>query len=335
MRRRQLIALLGGAVVEPTIFCSFAAIAQQPNRLRRVGMLMSFPESDAGAQARAAAFRDGLRRLGWTEGHNIRTDTRWATPDDSESLRRFAKELVALQPDVIFSPNTPSTAALLQQTHTIPIIFAAVSDPVGSGFAASIARPGGNATGILLMEPTLAGKWVELIKEIAPRITRVAFLYNPATAPYAEIFLNPFKAAAASRAMEAIAAPVRNPSAFESVVAAQAHEPNSGLIVMPDSFTTTHRVAITSSAARHRLPAVYPFPFFSKVGGLLSYGNEILDNYRLAATHVDRVLKGTNTSELPIEAPVKYKLVVNLKTAKALGITISASILIRADEVIE
>jgi putative ABC transport system substrate-binding protein len=331
MRRREFITLLGGTVAAWPL----AARAQQGERVRRIGALMSFAESDPEGQARIAAFRDGLQKLGWTDGGNIRIDTRWATPDDAEPLRRFAKELVALQPDLIFSPTTPSTAALLQQTRTIPIVFAAVSDPIGSGFVASFARPGGNVTGFSLLEPTMAGKWLELLKEIAPRVARVALLFNPAMAPYAEYYLTAFKASAASSAVGAIVAPVRDTSELESVVAIYAREPNSGLIVMPDSFTTSHRAEITSLAARYGLPAVYPFRYFAEVGGMLSYGNDPLDNYRRAATYADRILKGTKPSELPIQAPVNFELVINLKTAKALGLDIPATVLARADEVIE
>jgi putative ABC transport system substrate-binding protein len=298
-------------------------------------VLIGWPESDPEGQASVAAFRDGLQKLGWTEGHNIRIDTRWATPADAESVQRFAKELVALQPDLILSQNTPTTAALLQQTRTIPIIFAYVTDPVGSGFVASFSRPGGNVTGFNVSEPTLAGKWVELLKEIAPRVVRVAMLFNPATAPYAEYWLNPFKAAAASFGVEAIAATVHDTSELESVVAAQAREPNSGFIVMPDTFTTAHRSEITSLAARYRLPAVYPRRFFTELGGLLSYGVDLTDNFRRAATYADRILKGEKPSELPVQAPVKFELVINLKAAKALGLTIPESFLVRADKVLE
>ena len=224
---------------------------------------------------------------------------------------------------------------MLQHTRTIPIIFATVSDPIGSGLVASFPRPGGNVTGFILMEPTLAGKWLELLKEIAPRVNRVAFLFNPTTAPYAEYYLNPFKAAAASFAVEAIAAPVRDISALESVIAAQAREPSSGLLVIPDTFTIAYRAELISLAARYRLPAVYPFRFFTEVGGLMSYGNDILDNYRRAATYVDRVLKGANPSELAVQAPVKFELVINLKTAKALGLDVPMHLQQRADAVIE
>ena len=224
MRRRDFITLLGGAAAWP-----LAARAQQADGMRRIGVLMGYAESDREGQAFVAAFREGLQKLGWTEGRNIRIETRWAAPDDAESRQRFAKELVALQPDVILANNTPTTAAMLQQTRTIPIIFASVSDPVGSGFVASFPRPGGNVTGFTNIEPTMAGKWLELLKEIAPRVNRVAFLFNPATAPYAEYYLNPFKTAAASFAVEAIAAPVRDTSELESVIAAQARAPNGGL----------------------------------------------------------------------------------------------------------
>ncbi len=312
-----------------------AANAQQPERMRRIGVLMAYAESDREGQAWVAAFWEGLQKLGWTEGRNTRIDTRWTTPADAESRQRFAKELVALRPDVILSHTTPTTAALLQQTRTIPIIFATVSDPVGSGFVASFPQPGGNVTGFTLIEPTMAGKWVELLKEIAPRVNRVAFLFNSATATYADYFLKPFKAAARSFAVEAIAASVRDSSELESVVAAQAREPNGGLIVMPDSFTDTHRLEITSLAARYHLPAVYAYRFFTKLGGLLSYGNDLVDQYRRAAVYADRILKGAEPSELPVQVPVKFELVINLKTAKALGIDVPATLLGRADEVIE
>src|SRR5260370_14799457 len=329
--RRELLAALGGAVA----VWPLAARAQQPDQVRRIGVLMGYAESDSDARAWYAASREALQKLGWTEGRNIQIDTRWATPDDAESMRRLAKELVAPQPNVILSSTTPTTTALLQQTRTIPIVFAIVADPIGSGFVASFARPGGNVTGFIFTEPTMAGKWLELLKQIAPRIARVAMLFNPVSATYAEYWLNPFKAAAASFAVEAIATPVRDRSELNSVIAAQAREPNGGLIVMPDSFTDAHRVEITSLAARYRLPAIYPFPFFAEVGGLLSYGVDRTDHFRRAATYADRILKGEKPSELPVQAPVKFELVINLKTAKALGLTVPAFLQQRADEVIE
>ena len=295
---------------------------------------MGFPESDPQAQSFIAAFRDGLQKLGWMEGRNIRIDARWPA-FDAESRQRFAKELIALQPDLILSHTTPTTAALLQQTRTIPIVFATVTDPVGSGIVPSLARPGGNVTGFTLVEPTMAAKWVELLKEIAPRVNRATMLFNPATATYADYFLKPFKAAAPSFAVAAIAAPVRDLSELESVVAAQEREPNGGLIVMPDSFTDTHREEIISLVARHHLPAVYAYRFFAERGGLLSYGADLRDNFRRAADYVDRVLKGEKPGDLPVQAPTKFELVVNLKTAEALGLTVPPTILARADEVIE
>jgi putative ABC transport system substrate-binding protein len=250
-------------------------------------------------------------------------------------MRHFAKELVAPQPNVVLSSTTPTTSALLQQTQTVPIVFAIVADPIGSGFVASFARPGGNVTGFIFTEPTMAGKWLELLKGIAPRIARVGMLFNPVSAPYAEYWLNPLKAAATSFAVEAIPAAVRDRSEIESIIAAQASEPNGGLIVMPDSFTDVHRVEIASLAARYRLPAVYPFRLFAEVGGLLSYGVDRTDNFRRAAGYVDRILKGEKPADLPVQAPTKYELVINLKTAKALSLTVPDTLLARADEVIE
>ena len=330
IKRREFITLLGGvAAVWP-----LAGYAQQDQRMRRIGMLMAFTEGSAAGQDFVAAFRKGLQELDWTGGRNIQIDFRWAA-SDGESMQRFAKELVALQPELVLSSSTPTTAALLQETHTIPIIFANVVDPVGSGFIASLARPGGNVTGFIDNEASMVGKWLELLKEIAPRVNRVAFLFNPATATYAEYYLNPYKAAAASFAMESIAASVRNTSELESVVAAQARAADSGVIVMPDSFMSAHRAEVTSLVARHRLPAVSPYRFYTELGGLLSYGNDPVDNFRRAATYVDRILKGAKPSELPVQAPVKFELVINLKTAKALGLDVPPHLQQVADEVIE
>jgi putative tryptophan/tyrosine transport system substrate-binding protein len=329
MRRRDFITVVGSAAAWPLI-----AVAQQSDRMRRIGVLMGFAESDPEGQALVAAFREGLQQLGWTEGRNVRIDYRW-TALDKELMQRFAKDLVALQPDVILTQSTPATAVLLQQTRTIPIVFGLLADPIGSGFVASFPRPGGNVTGFVTMQPTMGGKWLELLKEIAPRTARVAALFNPATAPYAEYWLNPFKAAAASFAVQAIVASVHDASELESVVAAQAHEPNGGLIVMPDTFMNEHRSEITTLAARYRLPAVYPYRAFAESGGLLSYGDVLVDNFRRAASYVDRILKGEKPSELPVQAPVKFELVINLKTAKALGLDVPVHLQQRADEVIE
>jgi putative tryptophan/tyrosine transport system substrate-binding protein len=329
MRRRDFIGLAGGALAAWPL----AAHAQQPDRVRRIGMLMPVAESDPEAQAWIAAFREKLRQVGWTEGRNIRIDTRWGP--DAESRQRSAKELVALQPDLILSQSTPNTAALLQQTRTIPIVFVQVTDPVGSGFITSIPRPGGNVTGFITIEQTMAGKWLELLKEIAPRVNRVAFLFNPATATYAEFFLSSFKTAAASLAVEAIVAPVRGTSELEPVIAAQARAPNGGLIVMPDPFMVAHRAEVTSLAARYRLPIISPFRFYTELGALLSYGNDTTDSWRRAASYADRILKGAKSSELPVQAPVKFVLTINLKTAKTLGLDVPMLLQQRADEVIE
>ena len=292
MKRRYFLTLVGGAAMASPL----AARAQE--RVRRIGMLMGFAEGDPQAQAFVAAFRKGLQKLGWAEGRNIRIDTRWATPDDVELRQRFAQEFVALQPDVILSSNTPPTAALLQETRTIPIIFASIADPVGSGFVESFARPGGNATGFTILEPTMAGKWLELLKEIVPGVTRVAVLFNPATAPDFDYFVTPFQAAAPSFGVEAIVAPVRDKSELESGIAAQGRAPNAGLIVMLDFFMTAHRAEVTSLAARFRLPVISPYRYYTELGGLLSYGIDFIDNYRRAAGYVDRILKGEKPSDL-------------------------------------
>jgi putative tryptophan/tyrosine transport system substrate-binding protein len=331
LKRRDFVTLLGGAAAAWPL----EARAQQPDRVRRIGVLMGFPESDSEAQGYFAAFREGLRKLGWTEGRNIRIDTRWSIPTDAEAMQRFAKQLVALQPDLILSNTTPTTAALLQQTRSIPIVFAMIADPVGSGFVASFPRPGGNVTGFVVTEGSLGGKWLELLKEIAPRVAKVAMLFNPAAATYADFWLKPFKAAAASFGVEAIAAPVRDRSELESVVAAHASEPNGGLAVMPDSFTDAHRVEITSLAARYRLPAVYAYRFFAVLGGLVSYGIDLADNFPRAAAYADRILKGEKPTDLPVQAPTKYVLTINLKTAKTLGLDVPLHLQQRADEVIE
>jgi len=326
MRRRELLAGLGAAAAWPP-----AARAQPA---RRIGVLMGYAESDPEAQVWVAAFRDGLQKLGWAQGHNVRIDIRWAKAD-AGSMQRFAEELIALKPELVLSSSTASTAALLERTRATPIIFGIVADPIGSGFVASLARPGGNVTGFTNLEPTLASKWLELLKEVAPRVRRAALVFNPAAAPYVEYYLQPFKAAAASLAVEPIAAPVRDASELEAVVSAQAREPNTGLVAMPEAFLNAHRAEITSLAARHRLPAIYPYRFFAELGGLLSYGTDLSDNFRRAATYADRIMRGEKPGELPVQAPVKFELVINLKTAKALGLDVPLHLQQRADEVIE
>ena len=300
----------------------------------RIGVLMAFAESDHEAQSWVAALREELRKLGWTDGRNIEIDTRWAAAE-VDSMKRYAKELVALQPDLMVTSSTPATAAMLQQTDTIPIIFVLVADPVGSGFVASLPRPGGNVTGFTPIVGSLGGKWVELLKEIAPRIARVTLMFNPPTATFVEGYLSPFKAAAASLGAEAVIAPVHDMPELESLVAAQALEPTSGLVVIPDAFMVGHRAQITALAARYRVPAIYTFRSFAELGGLISYGPDFFDEYRRTASYVDRILKGEKPTELPVQAPVKFELVINLKAAKALGLTIPPTLFARADEVIQ
>jgi putative tryptophan/tyrosine transport system substrate-binding protein len=331
MRRREFITLLGGALTAWPL----GARAQQAGRMRRLGVLMAHAVSDPEFEAYLATFRDELQKLGWVEGRNIRIDTRWGALDDVEATQRLAKELVALEPEVILTQNTPPTASMLQQTRKIPVVFVIVADPVGSGFVESLSRPGGNATGFTVMEPTMGGKWLALLKEIAPRVNRAAFLFNPATAPYVDYYLNPFKAAAASIGLEAILAPVHDSAELETVIAAQAREPNGGMILIPDGFLNVHRDEIVLLVARYRLPTVYPWRFFAELGGLLSYGSDQNDEFRLAAAYVDRILEGERPSELPVQAPVKFELVINQKTAKALGLPIPQSLLATADAVIE
>jgi len=327
--RRELLAALGGAAAAWPL----AARAQQAGGMRRVGILMPFTERDPEGQTRVTAFREGLQKLGWTEGRNIRIEYRWAS--DATLMPQFAKELVALKPELILASSTPATASILEYTRTIPIVFVQVTDPIGAGFVTSLARPGGNVTGFIAVEPTMAGKWVELLKEIAPRVTRVAAVFNPATAPFPELFLNAFKVAATSFALDAIAAPIHDISELDHVISAQAREPNGGVIVLPDIFIAAHREEVVSLAARHRLPVVYPFRFFTEVGGLLSYGSEPLDPIRRAGGYADRILRGEKPSELPIKAPVKFELLINLKTAKALALDVPLFLQQRADEVIE
>jgi putative tryptophan/tyrosine transport system substrate-binding protein len=329
MRRREFITLLGGAAVAWPL----EARAQQSERVRRIGVLMAYPEADPEGKASVDAFRQELAKLGWT--HNIQIEVRWASPGDRQSLERYASELVALQPDLILSHSTPNTAALLERTRTIPVVFAQLSDPVGSGFVASLPRPGGNATGFTVVEGSMAGKWVELLKEVAPRVTRVAILFNPTTAPFAEIYLDPFKAAGSSLGLQVSAGRVQDGASLEAVIGAQGQESTGGIIVMPDSYLNAHRTELTSHAARHRVPAVYPYRIFPEEGGLLSYGIDLLDNYRRAAGYADRILRGTKPSELPVQTPLKLELVINLKTAKALGLDVPWFLQQRADEVIE
>jgi ABC-type uncharacterized transport system substrate-binding protein len=330
MRRREFTKLLGGAALG----WSVGTHAQQTERVRRIGVLTASAEGDQDGQSALAAFRKELRKLGWIEGRNIEIDVRWAA-GDVEMMKRFARELVAPQPDLILTSSTPAAAAMLQQTHTIPVVFVIVADPVGSGFVASLPRPGGNATGFTPIVRSLGSKWVELLKEIAPQITRVALLFNPPTATFIEGYLDPFKAAAASVGAEAIVTPVNDMPALESLITTQSHKPSAGLVVIPDAFTTRHRGEITALAARYHLPAIYWSRSFTEVGGLISYGPYIVDEYRRAALYADRILKGSKPSELPVQAPVKFELVINRQAAKALGLDVPPSLLTAADDVID
>jgi putative tryptophan/tyrosine transport system substrate-binding protein len=329
MRRREFISLVGSAAVAWPL----AARAQQPYRMRRMGVLLGNAENHE-TQSWVAALREELGKLGWTEGRNIEIDIRWAAADVA-SMKRFAKELVALQPDLILTQSTPAAGAMLEQTHTIPVVFVLIADPVGSGYVASLPRPGGNATGFTPIVSSLGGKWVELLKEIAPRLARVTLLFNPPTATFIQAYLSPFKAAAASVGVEAIVAPVNGVPELQSQVTTQAREPNSGLVVIPDTFTQAHLAEIAALAARYRVPAVYWSRSFPEIGGLISYGPYLVDEFRRAASYLDRILKGEKPSDLPVQAPVKFELVINLKTAKAFGLEVPATLLARADDVIE
>jgi putative tryptophan/tyrosine transport system substrate-binding protein len=329
MRRREFIGLLAAA----TVTRPPAAYAQQP-RPRRVGVLLGFAESDRDAQSGLALFREELQKLGWTEGRNIEMDIH-AAGGDVESIKRFAKELVALQPDLIVTSSTPATAATLQQTRTIPVIFVEVGDPIGSGFVTSLAQPGGNVTGFTPIVGSLGGKWVEVLRDIAPRVSRVTLVFNPPAAPFVKDYLNPFRTAAASHGAEAMVGPVNDMSELESLFTTQAREPNSGFVVIPDVFTISHGAEIVGLAARWRVPAIYWSRSFTEIGGLISYGPRIPDEYRRAASYVDRILKGAKPSELPVQAPTKFELVINIKTAKALGLDVPLNLQQLADDVIE
>jgi putative ABC transport system substrate-binding protein len=329
MRRRDFIKVVAGSAS----FWPLAAHAQQGERMRLIGVLMGWPESDPRAPSLLTAFRDALAKLGWMEGNNIRIELRWSTAD-ADRMRTFAKELVDLRPDVIFSQTTPAITALARETRTIPIVFVLVSDPIGSGFAASLAHPRSNITGFTGNDPAIGGKWMELLKEIAPRTARVALLSNPATAPQLQFYMPSIKATASSVAVEVNVAPVHTKEEIESVIAAQA-QPGGGLIVMPDAFTTANSDLIIALAARYRVPTIFNDSLYAESGGLIAYGTDFPELFRQAAEYIDRILKGAKPGELPIQEPTKYELLINLKTAKALGLTVPESVLSLADEVIE
>jgi ABC-type uncharacterized transport system substrate-binding protein len=327
-RRRFLLTSLAGAVAAP-----FAAEAQQTDRVRRIGVLMNNAEDDPESKAELAGFRQGLQQLGWSEDRNIRIDTRFAA-DRPDQYQVLAKQLVALQPDAIFAYTTPITAALQRESRTIPIVFAQVSDPVGSGLVASLARPGGNLTGLQLYEKGITGKWAAMLKEIAPHLKRAALLANPKTTPY-DYFVRSAEAVVPLLAIELVPSPVENAADIKRVIAAFAATPNGGLLVLPSGTTTLHRDLVVALAARYHLPSVYPFQFYATAGGLMSYSTDLVDQSRQAASYVDRILRGVNPTELPVQAPIKYVTTINLKTAKALGLTTPPSLLQRADQVIE
>jgi len=329
MKRREFITLFGVTVVGP-----LPAFAQQPTGLRHVALLTAFNENSAEVQVYIAALRDGLAKLGWVEGRNIRIEFFWAG-SDTELLRRYAKELVGLRPDLIVATHSSSTGMLLQLTRTIPIVFTNIVDPIGQGFVTSLARPGGNATGLVNLEPSMAGKWIELLKGLMPAMTRVVVPYNPATAPYADLYLNYFRSTATTVGVAVVAVPVENMSEFETIAGAQSQQPNTGFVLMPSAFMTGHAREIGTLLVQNRLPALYVTREFAASGGLISYGNDVADNYRRAAKFVDRILKGEAPSTLPIEFPVKFDLIINLKTAKALGLAVPLQMQQIANEVIE
>ena len=328
MNRRELIAALGGTLDWP-----IAARAQQAERMRRIGALMNAAADDPEGQARVAAFHQGLQELGWTLGRNARIDARWGAVD-ADSSRRYAAELVGLAPDVILASASAAVAALQQTTRTIPIVFASVADPVGAGFVETLAHPGGNITGFSLFEYTLSGKWLELLKEIAPGVTRAAVLRDATVGSgvgqYAII-----QAVAPSLRVELRSIDVRDPGEIERAIVTFAQSPNGGLIIAGSPEAVVHRNLIITLAAHHQLPAVYPLPYLAHSGGLIAYGPDSVSPYRRAAGYVDRILKGEKPADLPVQAPTKYELVINLKTAKALGLTVPPSLLARADDVIE
>jgi putative ABC transport system substrate-binding protein len=328
MRRRQFITLVGGAAAWP-----LAARAQQPDRMRQIGVLLPAAADDRDYQTWIGAFLQALALLGWTIGRNVRIDTRWATAN-ADDIRRHAAELVALAPDIILAAGTPSVAALQQATRTVPIVFVVVADPVGAGFVDGLARPGGNISGFANFEYAMGGKWLELLKQIAPGVTRAAVLRDPAIAAGPGQF-GAIQTAAPSVGMEVSPVNVRDASEIERAVAAFARSSNGGLIVTGSPLATAHRDLIATLAARHKLPAVYSNRFYVTGGGLISYGPDFVDQFRRAAGYVDRILKGEKPADLPVQAPVKYELVINLKTAKALGLDVPATLLARADEVIE
>jgi putative tryptophan/tyrosine transport system substrate-binding protein len=325
MRRRDFIAGLGSAAAWPVV-----ARAQQPERMRRIGVLMSQDENDPAAIALVSAFAQGLAEVGWTDGGNVRVHVRWAAAN-VDRMRMFAKELVDLQPDVILARAAVATAALQRETRTIPIVFVNIGDPVGDGFVAGLPHPGGNITGFINLEASLAGKWLELLTEIAPGVKRVAFMVTTGGGSYPPSF----EAAARSLKVAPITAPVHSDAEIEAVMISLGRNPRGGLVVMPSGFNSVHRATTIFLAAQNNVPAVYSASDFVRDGGLLSYGPDNKDEFRRAALYVDRILRGAKPADLPVQLPTKFEMAVNVKTAKALGLTVPQSIMLLADEVIE
>jgi putative ABC transport system substrate-binding protein len=331
MKRREFISLIGGAAAAWPL----AVRAQEPGRVRRVGVLLALVDSDPEGQPRIAAFQRELENLGWTDGRNIQIEYRWAS-GDAERFRILAAELVATRPDVLVAHATPSAEAVARATRTIPIIFAAVSDPVGSGLVASLSEPGRNATGFTIFEPSMGAKWVEFLKELSPRLARVALLFNPATAPgRGTTYLPSIEAAARSVGIDPIRAAASDAAQIEAAIATLSRRPDSGFIVVPDVFMMNHRDLIAALAIRHVLPAIYPFRYFAEGGGLISYGVDVSNIFGRAAGYVDKVLRGAAPSSLPVQHPDKFELVINMKTADALRLSVPRILLARANEVIE
>jgi putative tryptophan/tyrosine transport system substrate-binding protein len=328
VRRRDFIKVLGGAASWP-----LAARAQQPDKVRLVGMLMGFAESDPVAQSMVATFRSTLLKLGWTEGRNARIELRWAGPDP-DRINTLAEELADLRPDAILGQTTPVVKALAREMPTTPVVFVTVSDPIGSGFTANFARPGGNITGFTVDDSAEGGKWVELLKQIAPAITRVTLLFNPAGPPL-QFFMPSIQTAASSFNVQVHVATIQGKDEIEGVIAGQARDAGGSLIVMPNAFNTTNRDLIIELAARYRIPAIYFSSYSARSGGLVSYGSDYAEQSRQAAGYIDRILKGTKPADLPVQAPTKFEFAINLKTAKELGLNVPPTLLAIADEVIE
>ena len=331
MRRRQFLGVLGGAAAA----WPCAAMAQGQKHASRVGLLMELAENDSQARSNVAALQRGLRRLGWIEGRNLAIEYRW-TSKDPVLVWRYAKELVELRPDVIVTHSTPGVSTLLGQTRSIPILFVSISDPVGEGFVASFARPSGNVTGFTNFESSMTGKWVELLKMIAPDMSRVAFLFNPqATAGAGAYFMEAIDAAVSTQKVKSAMALVHDDEGIEATFAALSREPGAGVVVLPDIFTASHHQLIISKAAQYRVPTIYNYRFMVERGGLISYGVDLDNLFERAATYVNRILRGENITDLPVQAPTNFELVINLKTAQSLGLTVPDRLIVAADEVIE